>query len=366
FGDEDRVAFGRDVRDDYRVRVALNLCWMPVSAPTLIRDLFAQPHLLDHAARTLTDQERALLRRDRRDPFTDADVPLLDEAAELLGDMPGGQRGDSSGETTREELDYARQVLDSFGGDGMVTAESLAARMKGQLSRGTVAERAARDRSWTYGHVVVDEAQELSPMAWRMLVRRCPTRSFTIVGDVAQTTSSAGTRWWPEIMDPLFKDTWQLRELTISYRIPAAVARAAQGFARAAGLPVSDLRAAREVKDAVTAVQCEDVLSEGARRAGTHLAALASSGGGTVAMVVPDGHVEAARTHLSEDALSDDALTVVTARESKGLEFDVTVVVEPAVIAMRPGDLYVALTRCTQRLDMVHRQPLPAGLTTSP
>ena len=360
FGDEDRVAFERDVRDDARVRVALNLCWMPVSATALLRDLFAQPHLLDHAARMLSTDERALLHRPPESPFTDADVPLLDEAAELLGDMPGGARGGDSGETTREELDYARSVLETFGGDGMVTAESLAARMKGQTSRGTVAERATRDRSWTYGHVVVDEAQELSPMAWRMLLRRCPTRSFTIVGDVAQTTSSAGTRWWPETMDPLFKDTWQLRELTISYRIPAAVARAAQGFARAAGLPVSDLRAAREVEDAVGVFAATDAIADGARRAADHLEALTATGGGIVAMVVPDGATAQALTHLAGADIA-----VVTARQSKGLEFDVTVVVEPALIAARPGDLYVAATRSTKRLDIVHSQPLPAGLTAT-
>ncbi len=130
----------------------------------------------------------------------------------------------------------------------------------------SVAERAWADRSWTYGHVVVDEAQELSPMGWRMLLRRCPTRSFTIVGDVAQVAAPAGTRWWPETMDPLFTQSWTLRELTISYRIPAEVARAAQSFAAATSLPVSELSAAREVDDALVIVADADA----SRTGGSH------------------------------------------------------------------------------------------------
>lgn len=359
FGEEDRVALEREVRDDRRVRVALNLCWMPVSASALVRELLSQRHLLEHTARSFTDAERALLLRDADAPFTDADAPLLDEAAELLGDMPGGGRSAASTEATSEEIDYAREVLDSFGGDGMVTAESLAARMKGQSTRATVAERAARDRTWTYGHVVVDEAQELSPMAWRMLLRRCPTRSFTIVGDVAQTTASAGTRWWPETMDPLFKDSWVARDLTISYRIPAAVARTAQAYARSAGLPVSDLRAAREVDDAVEFVRRDEPHTEGVALAAEHLERLEDTGGGVVGLIVPDAMVESARA-----AMGDTEVSVLTARQSKGLEFDVTVVVDPAAISTRPGDLYVALTRSTQRLVVVYAESLPEGLAS--
>lgn len=358
FGDEDRIELERDVRDDRNIRIAINLCWLPVTPEQLLRDLYSKPHLLDHAARTLSADERDLLLRPPHAPFTDADVPLLDEAAELLGEMPGGRRRQAD-EPSAEEIQYAKDVLDTFGDGGMVTAESLAARMKGGTTRLTVAERARGDRTWTYGHVVVDEAQELSPMAWRMLLRRCPTRSFTIVGDVAQTTASAGTRWWPETMDPLFQASWELRELTISYRIPAAVAAAAQGFAKRAGLPVSELSAARELDDAVavTAAGGDDAVEVGARIAREHAAGFADAAGGLVAAIVPDGLLAAARA-----ALAGTDVEVCTARESKGLEFDVAVVVEPAAIADRPGDLYVALTRPTRRLEVVHARPLPAGL----
>ncbi len=88
------------------------------------------------------------------------------------------------------------------------------------VRRLTTAERAAADRTWTYGHVVVDEAQELSAMAWRMLLRRVPTRSMTIVGDVAQTTARAGARSWRAMLDPILRSSWRLSELTVNYRTP--------------------------------------------------------------------------------------------------------------------------------------------------
>ncbi|WP_084040288.1 PhoH family protein [Demequina sp. NBRC 110053] len=363
---DDRVQLERDVRDNKTIRIALNLCWLPVSPAQLLRDLFSKAHLLDHAAAAMPRRERDLLLRPASAPFTEADIPLLDEAAELLGDMPGDAPRASTIEATDEELAYAQDVLDTFGGDGMVSAESLAARMRGGEARLSVAERAIRDRTWTYGHVVVDEAQELSPMAWRMLLRRCPTRSFTIVGDVAQVASPAGTRWWPEAMDPVFGDTWTQRELTISYRIPAAVAEAAQAFATGAQLPVSELRAARELDDAVavTRVDGADALvAAAAQVARRHAAAMADDEGGLVAVIVPDGMLDTARAAIVASEVEGTAVEVHSARETKGLEFDVAIVVEPAAIAAaRAGDLYVALTRPTRRLEIIHAAPLPDGL----
>ena len=136
--------------------------------------------------------------RDADAPWTPADVPLLDEAAELLGEDDQAARAEAraAAERRASEVAYARQVLESTGSGGMVSAEMLADRFATTGPTLTTAERAAADRSWTYGHVVVDEAQELSAMAWRSLLRRVPTRSLTIVGDVAQTTAAAGARSW--------------------------------------------------------------------------------------------------------------------------------------------------------------------------
>ena len=85
------------------------------------------------------------------------------------------------------------------------------------------AETAAHDRTWTYGHVVVDEAQELSPMQWRLLARRCPMKSFTIVGDIAQSSRRDAAGSWASVLAPEFGDRWRLEELTVNYRSPARV-----------------------------------------------------------------------------------------------------------------------------------------------
>ncbi len=355
--DDDRKEIARDLRADRDLRIAINLCWLPLSAETLVRDLLSKPHLLDHCGSRLSRKERDLLLRDPRAPFTDADVPLLDEAAELLGDMPAAP---TAREDTKAELEYAKQVLETFGSHSMIKidAETLAERMRGSESRRTVAERASEDRTWTYGHVVVDEAQELSPMAWRMLLRRCPSRSFTIVGDVAQTSNPAGTRWWPETMDPLFQGGWHLRELSVSYRIPSAVAEAAQSFAKAAGLPVSEMSAARDVDDSVVAmrVAADAVAQAAADAARAEVEGLAGRGGGLVAIIAPDAHVQA----LTQ--IAPEGVDVVGARDAKGLEYDAVVIAQPAEIATVPQDLYVALTRPTRRLVLVHSGDLPRGL----
>ena len=355
--DDDRKEIARDLRDDRSLRVAINLCWLPLTPQQLLRDLYSKPHLLAACASRLSDSERALLARHADAPFTDADVPLLDEAAELLGDLPHSARAVSD---DKAELRYAREVLDIIGGGGIVTAEMLADRMRPPETRKTIAERASEDRSWTYGHVIVDEAQELSPMAWRMLLRRCPSRSFTIVGDIAQTSAPAGTHWWPETMDPLFQVGWHLRELTVSYRIPAAVASAAQSFAHAAGLPVSEMSAARDVDDAVTTIGVPNrgaIARVAADAAGVESDSLTTRGGGLVAIIASEDLIP----HVS--SLARPGTEVMTARDAKGLEFDAVVIADPRSIAHVPQDLYVALTRSTRRLVLVHDGPLPKGLT---
>ena len=86
-----------------------------------------------------------------------------------------------------------------------------------------LAERAAADRDWTYRHVVVDEAQELSEMDWRVLMRRCPHRSFTVVGDLAQRRSVAGATSWDTMMEPYVPGRWVYRSLSVNYRTPAEI-----------------------------------------------------------------------------------------------------------------------------------------------
>ncbi|ACZ30293.1 Superfamily I DNA and RNA helicase-like protein [Xylanimonas cellulosilytica DSM 15894] len=388
---EDRAVVLEDLRSLREVRVALNLAWFPISPKKLVDDLLSRPHRLAEAAPELTAAERAAVLRAPWAPWTESDVPLLDEAAELLGEDDAVARAEQQSRAAEraEALAHARSVIASGAAAGAmipVDAETLAERFATTGPRLTTAERAAADRAWTYGHVVVDEAQELSPMAWRMLARRVPTRSMTIVGDVAQTSSRAGARSWSAALTPVLGSGWRLEELTVSYRTPAEVADAAQRIAKAAGLPASPLTAAREVPGAIVDVPVADA-AEVAARVAERAVALATElvgpdGAGRIAVVASDpavaalrqavgaalpaalGEAEAAR--LADQRREDEQVTVLAPRDVKGLEYDAVVLVEPTDIAHGPGgwsDLYVAMTRPTQRLVVVRATPLPDGFT---
>lgn len=208
-------------------------------------------------------------------------------------------------------------------------------------------------------------------MAWRMLVRRCPTRSFTIVGDVAQTSSLAGARSWKGALDPVFRDAWRLAELTVNYRTPAAVADAARRAAVAAGLPVSPLTSAREVPDALRVVAAgADVAAEVRAQVEAARAEFVAAESGRVAVVAAAASAPALRTALGlGDDRPDDPVVVLDPVQVKGLEFDAVVLVEPADVAAGASgasDLYVAMTRPTQRLVIVHARALPAGVVEPP
>jgi DNA helicase IV len=384
---EERGEIIEELRTTREIRIALNLAWMPLTPEKLVDDLLSRPHRLEAAAPELRPEERALLLRAPGSPWTESDVPLLDEAAELLGEDDQASRALAHADAERRagELEYARQVLESTGGNGIVSAEVLADRFTSTGPVLTTAERAAADRSWTYGHVVVDEAQELSAMAWRMLLRRVPTRSMTVVGDVAQTSSSAGARSWRASLDPVLRQSWRLAELTVNYRTPAVIADAAQRMARAANLPVSTVTSARTTPDSLVIDRLEPGPTIGAalpdavvRHVRAALESVADgTGAGRVAVIGTPPDLEVVQSAVDADAwLSsltrasqggrgvdlDAAVTLLTPRQSKGLEFDVVVLVEPAhVLEVGAGDLYVAMTRPTRQLRVVHRAPLPDG-----
>jgi len=377
---EDRAGITEDIRSDRDVRVALNLAWFPLSPQRLVADLFTKPHRLAEAAPELSEAERAALAREQGEEWTVGDVPLLDEAAELLGeDDHVGRDEERLAALQREEaLRYARETLTASGaGGGLVDAEMLAGRFEATPVRATAAESAAGDRTWTYGHIVVDEAQELSEMDWRALVRRCPTRSFTIVGDVAQSSSAAGTRSWDERLRPVFGPQLRHAELTVNYRNPARVAGAADDTARLAGLPVTTLESAREVEHSLVPLAVADtdeVPEVAARRAWDELDGLED---GSVAVLSAPGSAERLRAavraatgarEIPRDSTGAPRLVVLTAEQAKGLEFDVVVLAEPSDVAGSAGrdggaaDLYVAMTRPTRRLVLVGARPWPTGV----
>ncbi|WP_241680509.1 HelD family protein [Pseudactinotalea suaedae] len=364
---DERADLIEEVRSSRDVRVALNLCWMPLTAVGVVSELFAKPHKLADAARgALSRAELAAVQRPADAPLTPADVLLVDEVAELIGPEDAAERGRARAEADarrRSEIEYAQQVLGEGLGGGIVSAEQLASRFAESGPALTTAERALADRAWTYGHVVVDEAQELSEMAWRALLRRNPRRSMTVVGDVAQTSARAGVRRWADALDGPLKGDWRVAELTVNYRTPRSVMDLATAVATAADpeRPPSPVQSARDEPEAVTLLPTHDVL-ETVRAAVER----ARERGGTVAVVAPREQRAQLAADLGLRGSSDltAPLVVLDPAGVKGLEFDHVILVEPAAIAAQAtgaGDLYVAMTRPTRHLDVVHTQPLPAG-----
>lgn len=369
----DRGEIIEELRSTKEIRVALNIAWFPITPERLLEDLYIKPHRLAQAGPELSAAQRALLVRPAGSPWTEADIPLLDEAAELLGmeDTVAQAAAKIAEAEQQEALEYARQVLENSN-NPLVNAQMLSSRFVSSGSRLTTAERAGKDRTWTYAHVIVDEAQELSAMAWRMLLRRCPTRSMTIVGDVAQTSSSAGARSWQQMLDPLLGDNWRRSDLTINYRTPAEIAQTAGEVATAANLPISELTSARSVPGSLTThlVSPQELVGTVAKFAAQAADRLISDQIGRVAVITPQSRYDQVATAVEQAVGSmmdgnDPLVSVIISTESKGLEYDGVILVDPQEILAENGnasDLYVAMTRPTQELIVVHHQPLPAGL----
>ncbi|GAA2217618.1 HelD family protein [Micromonospora olivasterospora] len=377
----DRAEIRRELREEAEVRATLDQLWPVLTPQRLLADLYADPARIAVAAPGLTDAERALLHRAPGGGWTPADVPLLDEAAELLGE------DERAAEARRARVralqrEYAEGVLEIARGsrsidvedeaDGgeilgvtdLLDADRLLERQE-EGDRLTTAQRAAADRRWAFGHVIVDEAQELSPMAWRLLMRRCPSRSMTIVGDVAQTGALAGTGSWADALEPYVAQRWRLEELTVSYRTPAEIMAVAARVLAEIDPHLSPPRSVRESgvppwDRTVPAGRLAAALTDAA------VAEAAALTDGRLGVIVPAGRVDelgaAVVATLPEAAVGEQPelesrVVVLTVGQAKGLEFDSVLVADPErIVAESPrghSDLYVALTRATQRLGVL-------------
>ncbi|MGW2743154.1 HelD family protein [Streptomyces sp. NPDC001450] len=376
-----------ELAENPEVWAAIEQLWPRLTPQRLVADFLADP------VGYVCDDDAAAIRRPVTREWTVADVPLLDEAAELLGvdERWARERAERERET---QVAYAQGVLDvSYASrtyefedkedgdpDGsevlsahdIIDAERFAERQE-EADHRSAAERAAADRTWAFGHIIVDEAQELSPMAWRLLMRRCPTRSMTLVGDPAQTAEAAGVGSWSKILQPYVEDRWEHTRLGVNYRTPAEIMELAAAVVRAENPdfePPSSVRSTgvrpwvRATDDLPGAVaKAVDELTPSPK-----LSASLEQGGtpkGRLAVIAPR-HLHrklAARLDgVTADAEPDLTRSVVLLdpRQSKGLEFDSVLVVEPGRYGT--SDLYVALTRATQRLGVLHTGPLPRGL----
>lgn len=382
-GRGDLAEIRTELRGSPELTAALETLWPTLSPEQLLTDLYADPQRLAGAThRVLESDERDLLARPAPGPdadpelvWTPADVALLDEAAELLG-SDGSAEAAREAAALRAELQYAQGVLDILDLDedldpellratDLIDADRLADRQRARGYEST-ADRAAADRTWTYGHVIVDEAQELSPMAWRVLMRRCPSRSMTVVGDLAQTGTRAGARSWHDVLGPYVAQRWRLEELTINYRNPAEIAELADRVLAAIDVDITPPRSVRRSGVAPRAVQVRSLADELPAVVAEEYAAV---GDGRLAVLAPAEAVGELRRVLRAPGAGDlDApVTVLTVAQAKGLEFDAVVLVDPAaIVAESPrglNDLYVALTRTTHRLCIAHQGALPPVLT---
>ena len=330
---------GRALRRLPEVSEALERMWPRLTPQALLHDLLGAPALIDLAGRgCLTEREQLVLHRPRSASlqearWSDHDIPLLDEAAFLLGPL---RRRPGHGDGPR-----------------------------------------------TYGHVVVDEAQDLSPMQLRMLARRSLSGSMTVVGDIAQATGGWAPATWSQVVEHLpARRGWRLVELTVNYRTPAEIMDVAGRILERAAPGMRPPEAVRTTGEAPQAVRVRGegpfpsagVPESAARRVAAEAGRLAARGG-TVGVIVPSSLLRPVAQRLTAAGIDfgqanaralDLPVTVLTVSDAKGLEFDVVVVVEPnRMVAEAPQGLralYVAVTRATQRLVVIHAEGLPEGM----
>ncbi|MBE1584479.1 HelD family protein [Nonomuraea angiospora] len=218
------------------------------------------------------------------------------------------------------------------------------------------------ERPRGYGHVIVDEAQDLSPMECRAVARRAEHGSLTVLGDLAQGTTPWAAASWPERMALLGKPDGQIIALTTGFRVPAAVVELANTLLAALGTQVPATRSYRS--DGRLRVTRVSVLEKGVVEAAREAMAFE----GSIGVIAADADVEALASALRDEGLdAGERLTVLPASLAKGLEYDHVILAEPAAVAEaeRRGlnRLYVALTRAVSRLDVVHSRPLPPQLS---
>lgn len=377
------------------VRALCDQIWPPLSAPEALRRLLASEVRIRHAAKgVLGDDEAVLLRRPAAHGWTEADVTLLDEFAELLG---SGEDGDDTGGGSRaralaaksfqlvetalaEEMQAAlenrtadcpacqlemtygrsedgtltltcnnfscdrnetRPAYEVIGDDAAHFLSAIMEELSDRFADVDVAATRVADRR--FAHVVVDEAQDISAMQWRAIARRCPTRSMTIVGDLDQASQPWSLHDWSTVIAAVGADDSESIDLTVNYRTPAEVMTfAAEQVARlgrtvAAPSSVRSSGVQPEVRTG-TLADLDDLLREARAEIGP---------AGTVVAIVPETHAR------------PDHDSVLTATEAKGLEFDGVIVFDPAAIAAESPlgvtRLYVALTRTTRLLWTVER-----------
>jgi DNA helicase IV len=371
FGEETRETFESELRTDATLTAVLDRMWPVRSAEELVRSLTSDKDVLARAAKGVLDSsEQRTLLSGSADGLTENDVALIDEALPMLG--PPRRRVKRRPKIDPEERFHIERLVDDLQElEPIIRMERQAfvdrlVEQRLEIERGD--EEHKRPVRELFGHVVIDEAQTLSPMQWRMIARRVPAKSMTIVGDLGQNTGTWTHASWDDVVLQLNPPSSSVVELSINYRSPEPIAELAARVLAVAAPELVPPRSVRTDGDPPRMVHVTDGIAE-------RTAALASdetSGEGTVAVIGPHDLVGKIRSVLGirEDAdpatLLDEPIAVLTVDDARGLEFDSVIVVEPSRIAAETGGglraLYVAITRATRALTIVHSEPLPGSL----
>ena len=312
--------------------------WPLVEASVLVSDLWSVPAYLRRCAPWLTPDEVAALQRVDATAWTTADLPLLDAARRRLGDPGASRRRREREAKLTQEREYMAQVVDRLkeAGDEMMQW------LDGDDLRNSLVDDAVLDASdpdllaGPFAHVIVDEAQELTDAQWRMLLARCPSRSFTVVGDRAQARHGFRESWQERLEHAGLTDV-RIASLTINYRTPSEVMAEAEPVIRAAipdaNVPTS-IRSSRVPVLRAAVAERDGILNDW----------LTAHPEGT-ACVIGDPSFAA-----------QERVRSLTPELAKGLEFDLVVLVEPSRFGEGiegAVDRYVAMTRATQQLAVL-------------
>ncbi|MEU3992055.1 RNA polymerase recycling motor ATPase HelR [Streptomyces platensis] len=338
-GDVSPDVFRRSLLRDEELVTTLHRAWPLLEAADLVGDLWSVPAYLRMCAPWLSpDEVRKLQRRDAPQAWTVSDLPLLDAARQRLGDPEAARRQRRHKAAVAAERERMADVIDNVlaaddDGEGAVTM------LRGQDLRDTLVDESALPGiepdllAGPFAHIVVDEAQELTDAEWQMLLLRCPSRSFTIVGDRAQARHGF-TESWQERLERVGLDRVNLASLSINYRTPEEVMTEAEPVIRAvlpdANVPSSIRSSGIPVVHGSTS-DLDSILD-------TWLAAQSDG----IACVIGDPTFRATSRVRS-----------LTPELSKGLEFDLVVLIDPEEFGQGiegTVDRYVAMTRATQRL----------------
>ncbi|MBO9570097.1 MAG: AAA family ATPase [Cellulomonas iranensis] len=312
--------------------------WPLLDGPDVVADLWSVPAYLRLCAPWLTPDEVRALQRDDPHAWTDADLPLLDAARRRVGDPEAPRRARERDAAEAADREYMADVVDYLASNDDSELGLMKSLAQGDLREALVdhetVERPTPDRlAGPFAHVVVDEAQELTDAQWQMLLARCPSRSFTVVGDRAQARAGFVEPWVERLTRVGLRDV-DVATLTVNYRTPAEVMAAAEPVIRAAvpdaNVPTSIRATGVPVRHGAVA-DLDAVLD-------TWLAAHTA---GVACVIGADATVER------------DRVRSLTPTLAKGLEFDLVVLVDPGAWGddvAATVDRYVAMTRATSEL----------------